>query len=1224
MNYINLKQQPQSSSSNNQTQKALNNKTDSSESTSTKKSVDTCVQKISKPDTRLKKCSSTQETTKTKPRGKMKSVRTTKTRKISQKSSNEEELIFKQVHQRVRDHQKSVASTSADSENVTKDSSCESDTEKLIHVKASTEVAKKTWSRVKKFGKEMRPLKKKSLNVSIESKYNSTPSSSNKKIIPTEMVNSQEIFGVVLKKNPSNLDHSFSEEKEEEDIVSRLSNKEVNLIIGIEPEEDSETGCFTPQHIISNQSFDTSDSENFKGFQNVSPKIQQIISEKTSPKDAKSTPEQVIESSNSEDERMKNLLISKLSLKRQSSNDTNSYKSSPEILKMPLSAVENFSTNEFLPKQIDLLFPGEQMDFTLPVSSIRDWKNNESNHRNEENNKVVRVPSQSCLLIKEPTLGVREVSNLSSKRIHEINSSEVTKTFVPFKKLGRIFFKKQRRIPFFYLGRLSNNHNFVERSNVTLLSPTKWEKKHLKRNFSMTNLSDSGFGRTRGNLTPQTPEVNNSEQLLQRTCSGPVILLSPQNDSQLRHLSIGSPHKEGELSVLETSVISRKDNECSVPSLERQKNFTPKARKNIAEKFEPLTEEEKKEELEKKDELEKEDELVEKEELGKKKDLIAEKEVKNPDYKKLFLDGSDFDIDTDKFIEFSDEVPKKPEEEEADKRKQESKLLQDTDSGSIVPSSLDKLPKKLQITHENFKSSFSNSPNSRENLQHFEYPGIPQRTPQIESQNIADRFFEDVIEKSKYIRANVSVDNVEANIEPCPKEIGTTEQPKVEKSSDSIKNIEVLNEPEIVTELPGENIEEMQIDSSSIVDSLHVNVNCPNEETQNSGSDKENTVQNSNKGNSSELFIHTVKPTQALCTSFERKAENQEAKETDRQASENVIEEFKTPENKKNRDEEILTVSKNKINVTPPDSLMNITEEQLMFNEFEKELFGGTKKARKGDAPLIPEGLKTLSTSFRVSKIISGVEYDLLADTLDDIDIIEDSPKTNRNIPEKIQLDKYCSDFSPIHAVGSSQSEKGRRQPSVKRKSCPLYHSTPKVPRIMIARCGTSLNSFVLLSSFQKPGPSNQEELVTAKPKLTFVCSGLSAAQIETVKQLAKLVNADFTSLFNPNVTHVIVKVTGPQNATEKTLKYVQGIAHKKWIVSVKWATDSLQESKLLNEEEYEVVDNLTLEEGPKKSRLRTRDIFEDFLCMCKGPFSNVSIEEYWVNLNIYLKFYSI
>ncbi|XP_033229797.1 breast cancer type 1 susceptibility protein homolog isoform X2 [Belonocnema kinseyi] len=1252
LNYVNFEEEPQSSSGINQSHKALDQKTDIPDYL-IKKAMDAPVKNISKsPNARFNQNNSAQKTSKTKLDGKVKSERSLKTRKMPEKIQNDKKLTFKQVHQRLRDREKSIASTSVDSEKKAKDPFCDSETEKITHVKASTEVAKKTWSRVKKFGKEMRPLKKKSLNVSIESKSHSTAKPTSKKKFSTEIGDSQDIFATVLEKNPLNLNHSFSEAKDGEDLISRLSSKEVNDIIGVVSEEDSETDSFTPQDIIDNKSPEKCGSmtDYFKGCRNMSSQAQIIMNDKAPQKDEKSTPEQIIEDTNPEDEQNENLLTCKRSqmLVTQSSDETKSYKISPEVPKMILTAVEIPPTNKFPEEQIDSTLLVEQMDLTLPVSSVQsDKKNNKSNYLREENSqnfKDVEAISQTNSLSKNATKNAaRKVSNLSSKIIYDKNAksfsaennadscklslTKVAKTFVPFKKLGRICLKKHRRIPFYYLGRLSNKHNYIEKSNVTMLSPTKSETKHIKRNFSFTNLSDSGFSRTRGNLTPENQKINKIVQGLERTSSGTVVLLSPQNDSQLKHLSIGSPHKERELSVLKTSIISKKDHfKCSSNILERQKGFTtPGAKKNMAKKSETL--------LQECEELDKEEELIAEKELmiAEKGELIAEKKVQHPDYKKLFLDGSDFDIDTDKFHEFADEAEfaanKLSGEEDPGKRKQEEpKLLQDTDSESIIPSSLDRPPKKLKLTSENvMKPTFFHRPDTTESLQQrFANHEISQRSTNsnqnVESLDIADRFFEDVIEKSKRIRANTSVDNVVVNIEPSPTEIKMTEHQEInffktktneldkniEKASNSIKNTETLNKSEITSELLKEN-EEMQIDPFSIYYSLHVNAHCHNNEMQNLGSDKENTLQYPNEIESSQLCTHNVEPTQALLTSFVRIDENLEIKETNLQDSGDITEVCRSPTlekycttDRKNRNEEMLNASKNKIIATLPDSLMNITEEQLLLNEFEKELFGGANKACEDPRS----------------------ENDLVAETLNDydhLDIIENTPKDNKNMDEKKLLDKDCFEFSPIPSVGLSQDKIVRGpfiQPSIKRKSYPIYHSTPKIPRTISPKCATSLISDILLSSVPKPGLLLQEKMeensVMLIPKLTFVCSGLSMSQIDSVKQLAKLVKADFTSSFNPNVTHVIVKVTGPKNAAEKTLKFVQGIAHRKWIVSVKWALDSLQESKLLSEEKYEAVDNLTLEEGPKKSRLRRRGIFEDFLCMCKGPFNNVSIEEYW------------
>lgn len=246
---------------------------------------------------------------------------------------------------------------------------------------------------------------------------------------------------------------------------------------------------------------------------------------------------------------------------------------------------------------------------------------------------------------------------------------------------------------------------------------------------------------------------------------------------------------------------------------------------------------------------------------------------------------------------------------------------------------------------------------------------------------------------------------------------------------------------------------------------------------------------------------------------------------------------------------------------------MDISEEQILLAKFEKQLFG-IKTCQENDAPTVPDNSKKSSEDSRTKETFPS-HNSLITNALEGMK----SPKTT----------------------------------GVKRKSYPLYHSTPKVMKTKsTSRTSTTCLDLEPLNTSPTFQDHDQE-----RRKLSFVCSGLSSLQIQMVKNLCELVDADFVGRFNSDATHVIVKVVGQRNTAEKTLKYLQGIAYGKWIVSIDWVNDSLQRKELLNEDKYEVVDNLTLEEGPKKSRLRTKNIFEGFICLCQGPFNDVSVADY-------------
>jgi len=138
------------------------------------------------------------------------------------------------------------------------------------------------------------------------------------------------------------------------------------------------------------------------------------------------------------------------------------------------------------------------------------------------------------------------------------------------------------------------------------------------------------------------------------------------------------------------------------------------------------------------------------------------------------------------------------------------------------------------------------------------------------------------------------------------------------------------------------------------------------------------------------------------------------------------------------------------------------------------------------------------------------------------------------------------------------------------------------------------------------------------KRDLRFVCSGLSASQITIVKEFAAKNNASYANQFDRDVTHVIVKTIGEQNAAKSTLKYLQGIAHRKWIVSYKWIEDCSRQQELLDELPYEATtqnDVGTNGAGPRNSRLRDKGLFEGFTFLCVEPYDNVSLEQYQVSL---------
>lgn len=120
----------------------------------------------------------------------------------------------------------------------------------------------------------------------------------------------------------------------------------------------------------------------------------------------------------------------------------------------------------------------------------------------------------------------------------------------------------------------------------------------------------------------------------------------------------------------------------------------------------------------------------------------------------------------------------------------------------------------------------------------------------------------------------------------------------------------------------------------------------------------------------------------------------------------------------------------------------------------------------------------------------------------------------------------------------------------------------------------------------------------------------MSRGEVERVKDLARNLRADFSYKFSRAVSHVIVRAEEDNTAT-KTLKYLQGIAHRRWVLSYAWVLACFKEQKLVREEPYEAVDPVTLEAGAKKARRGERPPFLGFAFLCVGPYKDVMVGDY-------------
>ncbi|KZC13599.1 Breast cancer type 1 susceptibility protein like protein [Dufourea novaeangliae] len=299
------------------------------------------------------------------------------------------------------------------------------------------------------------------------------------------------------------------------------------------------------------------------------------------------------------------------------------------------------------------------------------------------------------------------------------------------------------------------------------------------------------------------------------------------------------------------------------------------------------------------------------------------------------------------------------------------------------------------------------------------------------------------------------------------------------------------------------------------------------------------------------------------------------------------------------------------------DSLMNITQHQLLIKQFEDDLFAksGWQTARKNTIEQqTPPRLKNVKQKDAEH---SGEEDDIVENTPEVKTKNHSSNSANDFSIQAVSSGKESSTTTPVMRQNGRSAVKTPSSTddtsTISRTINPLYQSTPKLE---VQRKAARTKEKML-----KPGPETDKSTKDKirplgvqslnRQRLCFVCSGLLLDQIKQVQRLAGEVNARYVTKFDREVTHVIVKADETNNGASKTLKYLQGVAYRKWIVGFQWVIDSLTEKKLISEERYEVVDCTTLEAGPRNSRLRQKDLFEGFVFLCVEPYVDVSVEQY-------------
>lgn len=328
------------------------------------------------------------------------------------------------------------------------------------------------------------------------------------------------------------------------------------------------------------------------------------------------------------------------------------------------------------------------------------------------------------------------------------------------------------------------------------------------------------------------------------------------------------------------------------------------------------------------------------------------------------------------------------------------------------------------------------------------------------------------------------------------------------------------------------------------------------------------------------------------------------------------------------------------------DSLMNVTQDQLLLKALEEDLFGAgnsrsLEKSTNTKTMSQERRLESLSQTPTKSKRNLENAQNAKEISSDEDEIIENTPQSDKKFMEidrSIVNSKARKSLTMSQTITPALSKKFQQGGTMKMTTTttpsllvssklktpidqninqPLYQSTPKTIQTSFNRNCRPSHSQDNKKSFESNANLKEESKMTMmgskvnNNKLCFVWSSLIIDQIESIKKLANLINATWTQNFNSTVTHVIVSTNEKTNAATKTLKFLQGIAHKKFVVGYQWIVECLKEGTLINEEPYEAVDCYTLEAGPRKSRLRESDLFDGFAFTCIEPFENITVTQF-------------
>ncbi|KAF4533114.1 hypothetical protein B566_EDAN003834 [Ephemera danica] len=184
--------------------------------------------------------------------------------------------------------------------------------------------------------------------------------------------------------------------------------------------------------------------------------------------------------------------------------------------------------------------------------------------------------------------------------------------------------------------------------------------------------------------------------------------------------------------------------------------------------------------------------------------------------------------------------------------------------------------------------------------------------------------------------------------------------------------------------------------------------------------------------------------------------------------------------------------------------------------------------------------------------------------------------------PNSQILEPISTSPSTVNTNSSSSSSSTKASSKKCDKAENLLGTTPKVKQI------EQVNEL--------PPPGTRPQSPSTPPQCINLCySGLDPPSIaQVVKFQNKFQHVQLSQHFHPIVTTHLIVAHDSNMRTASTLKYLCAVACGSWIISEQWVIASLHANRILEVENYEMLDS-TGGPGPRNSRLSHSRLFCDF-----------------------------